>query len=67
MTPVERKATMILKGVKVTDLAKKLGVTPTLIYLVRLGSSKSRRVEEAMARACGVPHDQMFPTDRMAA
>jgi DNA-binding Xre family transcriptional regulator len=65
MTPTERKALMILKHVKTTDLAEKLGVSPSCIYLVRSNLGKSRRVEEALAKACGVPHDEMFPENRM--
>jgi DNA-binding Xre family transcriptional regulator len=65
MTPRERKALMILNNVKSTELAKKLGVHPSTIYLVRADRGKSRRVEEALAKACGVSHRKMFPENRL--
>ena len=65
MSPRERKALMIIKGVKTIDLAKKLGVSPSCIYLVRSDLGKSRRVEEALAKACGVPRREMFPENRL--
>ncbi len=65
MTPRERKALMILNGVKITDLAKELGVSPSCIYLVRSDLGKSRRVEEALAKACGVSRRKMFPENRL--
>lgn len=61
MTPKERKILMIQNDVKVVDLAKKLGVTPTSIYMVRTGKGRSLDVETAMAKACGVPLNEMFP------
>lgn len=61
MSPKERKALMILNDVEPTALAKRLGVTPTLIYMVRTDRGRSRRVESALAKACGVPLHEMFP------
>ena len=65
MSPKERKALMILNDVKVVDLAKKLGITPSTIYLVRADLGRSRRVEMAIAEACGKSRDEMFPKDRI--
>lgn len=67
MTPKERKAAMILNDVKVIDLADALGVTPSCVYLVRMGKGKSRRVEDAMAKACRMSHSEMFPENCSAA
>lgn len=61
MTPTQRKAQMILSHVNVLAIARKFGVTPSAVYRIRAGKSKSRRLEEALAAACGTTRDEMFP------
>ncbi len=67
MTPRERKALMILNDVKAVDVAKRMGVSPSCIYLVRAGLGRSARVEKELARRCGISRDKMFPPVASAA
>ena len=67
MTPRERKALMILNDVKAVDVAKRLGVSSSCIYLVRAGLGRSARVEKELARSCGTTRGQMFPVVASAA
>ena len=61
MTPRERKAAMVLAGVRPIDIARKLGVSPTTVGTVLAGRCTSRRVFEAVAEAIGKPVEEVFP------
>jgi hypothetical protein len=58
---------MIMNDVKAVDIAHRLGVTPTCVYLVRAGRGRSARVEKELAKCCGTTRDRMFPAVASAA
>lgn len=60
--PRQRKAALVLKGVKQADIARRLGVAPTHVSDVIYGRRRSARVEEAIAEALGRPQGEIFPS-----
>lgn len=54
------KTLMLLKGIKGVQLARELGVHPTLIYHIVNGRKKSRRVAEYIAQRLNVPYKDLF-------
>mgnify|MGYP000896842406 CR=1 FL=1 len=60
MTPQEIKAHLILKGIKHCELAKELGVHKTAITLVINGNGKSKRIQEAIAKAINKPFNEVW-------
>jgi hypothetical protein len=61
LSPVERKAALLLAGVKYRDLAAKHGFSAAMISVVVNGRSRSDRVEAAIAQAIARPRDEVFP------
>lgn len=54
------KTLMLLKGIKGVQLARELGVHPTLIYHIVNGRKKSRRVADYIAQRLNVPYKDLF-------
>lgn len=52
---------MVLKGITGVDIAKKLGISPDTVYVVVGGYGKSRRIQEAIAKALGMPYEELWP------
>ena len=50
MTPIEIKAALILKGVKMIEIAHKCNVKPTTVSQVIAGRSKSARIQITIAK-----------------
>ena len=67
LTPLERKAQMVLKEITQVALAAELGVTQSSISMVVSGERRNAVIEEAIARALGMPVDVVFGTDPVAA
>lgn len=61
MTPKELKILMIQKDIKCSDIAKKLDVTKSSIWMIRGGHGISARIEKAIADACGKDRADIFP------
>ncbi|WP_027358397.1 hypothetical protein [Desulforegula conservatrix] len=61
MTPAQRKSLMVLNQVKSKRIAFLCDVSETAVSLVVSGHARSRKVEEAIAMACGKYREDMFP------
>ena len=53
MKPTEIKAALILRGIKIVDIAKGIGVTQPTVTMTMYGIRKSERVRRAIAEAIG--------------
>jgi len=54
------KVLLILKGLKVTELAREIGVHQTAISHTIHGRLKSRRIQEFLAQKLGVPYRELW-------
>ena len=61
MTPQELKILMLIKNVRAVDLAKRLNVTSSCVWMIRNGHGRSSRIETAIAKACGHKREDIFP------
>ena len=61
MTPKKLKILMIQHDVRPADIARRLKVTDQTIWAIRNGYSSSKRIENAIATACGVRREDIFP------
>ena len=50
VTPMEIKAALILKGIKMVEVAEKCNVKPTTVSQVIAGRSKSARIQITIAK-----------------
>lgn len=64
MTPAERKELMKMNRVKYSRIAFLCDVSEAAVSLVVSGFSRSRRIEEAIAMACGRYREDMFPASQ---
>lgn len=55
LDPLKVKVLQIQKGVSGADLARKLGVHPVVISSHINGKSRNPKIQEAIAKALGVP------------
>lgn len=55
------RALMVLNGIKGVDIARKLKISPTTVYVVLTGKGKSRRIQKAIAEALGMPFGELWP------
>ncbi|MBP8699723.1 MAG: helix-turn-helix domain-containing protein [Syntrophorhabdaceae bacterium] len=66
--PGERriKAMLVMKGIKIADIAHELGLNPRTLYTVihYYPTKKSRRVQEAIARLLNKPFEKIWPYER---
>lgn len=53
VTPEEIKASLILKKITQNSIAKKLGVTPSMVSMVIHGTEKSPKVRKGIAKVLG--------------
>lgn len=60
MTPIERKVELLRAQVKMTDIARQLGVTIGHVSQVIAGNRRSPSVESAVADAIGKPVHRVF-------
>lgn len=58
------KALMILQGVKPVDIARKLHLSRTTIYIVMSGRGKSRRVQTYIAKKLGMSVAELWPEEK---
>lgn len=61
MTPKELKIRFLEHDVTQAQVAAKAGVTRQTVSLVCNGHGRSRRVEEIVAQALGLPRRRIFP------
>lgn len=65
MTPREIRAEMVLRGVKMVDIAREAGVTPGMIHQVvySIGRNKGFRVRPFIAEAIGKTVEEIWPSN----
>lgn len=61
MTAEEILSVFMLKGVTQAELARKFGVSHVMIHQVIHGRSKSRRIQEEIARILGKEMEEIWP------
>jgi predicted transcriptional regulator len=61
MSPLDRKAELIRKGVSLTSIAETLGVTPQHVSQVLSGKRRSPTVEAEVARCLAQDVGDVFP------
>ncbi len=61
MHPADINAALIKCGTNQTQIAERLGVTQSTVSYVIWGRVRSRRVAHAIAKATGLPVDQLWP------
>jgi transcriptional regulator with XRE-family HTH domain len=60
MTPKQRKIALIEADANMSEIARKLAVTPSHVSQVVRGDRRSPRVEAAIAEAIGSTADEVF-------
>lgn len=60
LTPQDRKAELLRKGLSMSDVARELGISAHHISRVVAGERRSPRVEQAIADAIGLPVADVF-------
>jgi len=60
MSPNDRKAELVRRGVTMTEIARELDVVPQHVSQVISGERRSSRVEQAVADRLGLPVEQVF-------
>ena len=66
MTAREIIAALMLRGVRQTEIAKRLGVSKSMVHHVIYGRSTSRRVQCYIARLIGEDVDLVWPRQIVA-
>ena len=61
VTPVEIKAALILKGIKMVEVAEKCNVKPTTVSQVIAGRSKSARIQITIAKIIEKEVGEIWP------
>ena len=61
MTPMEIKAALILKGIKMVEVAEKCNVKPTAVSQVIAGRSKSARIQITIAKIIEKEVGEIWP------
>lgn len=63
MTPREIRAAMVLRGVKLKDIASEAGVTTGFVHQViySIGRNKGYRIRPYIAKAIGKTVDEVWP------
>ena len=57
----ERKAALALAGLTQADIARKLDVSKQAVGMVIQGVTRNPRIRVAIAEACGMPVEVLFP------
>ena len=63
MKPLEIKIEILKSGINQNQIAKKAGVTPTLVSQVIYGIRPARHVRQAIAEAIGKPVEELWPEE----
>ena len=58
---VRIKIELMKKGIMGKDIAKVLGVSPSLVSKVIVGKRKNPKVRQALAEIVGVPVEELWP------
>lgn len=66
MRPNKIKAILVEKGVTVTSIAKRLGVSQPTVTLTIQGKTTSARIRAAIAEAIGQPVEKLWPEKKAA-
>jgi lambda repressor-like predicted transcriptional regulator len=61
LTPQEIRAALLIKGITQASIAKKLGVTESLVSMVVHGKEKNSEIRKAIAKAVGKPIREIWP------
>lgn len=63
MTPREIRAAMVLRGVKIKDIAEEAGVTPAYVHhtINGTGRNKGYRIRPYIAKAIGKKEEEIWP------
>jgi transcriptional regulator with XRE-family HTH domain len=61
-----RRELLRAAGVTQAEIAARIGVSRQSVGLVLVDHHRSRRVEQAIAEACGAPVEELFPAERVA-
>lgn len=64
MNAMDRKILMLRKGITQAEIARRLGVSGATVSLVVSGRMRSRRVEQEIAEALGLPREILWPDRR---
>lgn len=64
MNAMDRKILMLRKGITQAEIARRLSVSGATVSLVVSGRMRSRRVEQAVAEALGLPREILWPERR---
>ena len=62
MNPHDIKAALAKKGHTQTSIGKRLGVSQTAVRYVIFSQRKSRRIEQAIIEATGIPGHRLWPS-----
>jgi transcriptional regulator with XRE-family HTH domain len=54
------KSLLVLRGVKLVDLAKEFGITKQYLWYVIHGRRKGERIREKLVEFLGMPYDQLW-------
>jgi len=60
------RAELILKGLNLSDVARRCDVTPSAVSRVVARQSRSRKIEGEICRLVGRPRRDLFPVSRCA-
>ena len=63
----EIKSRLILRGIKIVDVARTAGVSPTTVSIVLSRKGKSKRIQKALARAIETSYKEVWNNDIKAA
>lgn len=54
------KSLLVLKGIKMVDVAKQIGVSRVTVSIVITGKGKSRRIQQAIADMLGKSYEELW-------
>lgn len=63
LTKQERKAALVLKGIRQSDIARATGFSAAYVNDVIAGHRRSDEIERAIARAIGRPTREVFGSE----
>lgn len=62
MTPLDRKAELVRRGVRQVDIARKVKKSAPYVNDVLMGNRRSAEIEREIANAIGKPVEKVFGT-----
>lgn len=60
LSPLDRKAELVRRGISMSEIARRLGVTSQHVSSVVAGKRRSPRIEEEVARSIEKPAARVF-------